>query len=445
MPAFVKRILLIASATPLCMSVATATPAEDRSQATSLVEHAVRLIRDDYVFPEKADAIVERLNDALSGGRYDVTDELRLAALITEDLQADTDDLHMYVRYEPQPANAPPVMAPAATPGASPGSGGSSANASRARLSNQGITELRILPGNLRYINIAQFFWERPTRQAYDRAIDFLRDGDAYIIDIRGNGGGTPVSVAYLTSHLMEADRLLMTYRLGPARTEHSRTSADLTGARLAQKPLFLLTSGHTASAAEEFASHIKHFQLGTLVGETTAGAGHRNGRDRREDGFVISISVGTAIHPVTDSGWERTGVAPDITVPRDQALEAAQLQALQRLIPTADGARLLELEWRVESLAAVLNPVSAGRPLETYAGRHEGGRRLFLRDGRLYWTLGDSNPEFEMIPLAHDLFALGNTDGVRVRFVFADDAIIAAEMRQSPALPPRRLLREDG
>ena len=42
-------------------------------------------------------------------------------------------------------------------------------------------------------------------------------------------------------------------------------------------KPLYVLTSGGTASAAEEFTGHVAGYKLGELIGENTAGAGFRN------------------------------------------------------------------------------------------------------------------------------------------------------------------------
>ena len=42
-------------------------------------------------------------------------------------------------------------------------------------------------------------------------------------------------------------------------------------------KPLYVLTSGGTASAAEEFIGHVAGYKLGELIGENTAGAGFRN------------------------------------------------------------------------------------------------------------------------------------------------------------------------
>jgi C-terminal processing protease CtpA/Prc len=209
-----------------------------------------------------------------------------------------------------------------------------------------------VLPGNVRYINISPGFLWDPARspQAFDDAMRFLAGGDAYIIDIRTNGGGSPATVRYVVSHFMDAGQKLMTYRIGPEGTSESRTQAVPAG-KLAAKPLYLLTSPKSASAAEEFASHIKNFKLGTLVGGTTAGAGHRNALFGTPEGFVISVSVGTAIHPVTGTGWEGTGVVPDITAPVDEALAVAHSEALKGLVTTATGPRKVELQRTLDSL----------------------------------------------------------------------------------------------
>jgi TolA-binding protein len=261
--------------------------------ASAVVKETVRLVRQNYVFSDKADGVVQSIEQHLAARRYSVADAQLLATRLTEDLQAVTRDKHMNVKFNPEQATAL----------RGPRSGGD-ADAFRLQQmasSNYGIPELKVLPGNVRYINISPGFLWDPARspQAFDDAMRFLAGGDAYIIDIRTNGGGSPATVRYVVSHFMDAGQKLMTYRIGPEGTSESRTQAVPAG-KLAAKPLYLLTSPKSASAAEEFASHIKNFKLGTLVGGTTAGAGHRNALFGTPEGFVISVSVGTAIHPVT-------------------------------------------------------------------------------------------------------------------------------------------------
>jgi C-terminal processing protease CtpA/Prc len=59
------------------------------------------------------------------------------------------------------------------------------------------------------------------------------------------------------------------------------------------------------------------------------------NGRNFDFGTFTITMSVpyGRAVNPITGTNWEGVGVAPDIAVPADQALERA-LQEARRLPP---------------------------------------------------------------------------------------------------------------
>jgi len=316
------RTLLLLVITALVPAIAT-QPALSSEAPASVVKETVRLVRENYVFAEKVDGIVARLEKQLAEGRYATTDPQQLATRLTEDLQAVTSDKHMNVKFNPEQASG--LRAPR-TPGNDP-------FRQQMVASNYGVLEMRVLSGNVRYVNISPaFFWD-PTHspRALDDAMRFLGGGDAYILDIRTNGGGSPATVRYIVSHFMDPGQKLMTYHMGPTRTNESRTG-EVPAGKLPAKPLYLLTSPRSASAAEEFASHIKNFKLGKLVGGTTAGAGHRNGLFGTPEGFVVSVSMGTAIHPVTNAGWEGTGVVPDVAVPVAEALDVAHADALKVL-----------------------------------------------------------------------------------------------------------------
>jgi retinol-binding protein 3 len=96
---------------------------------------------------------------------------------------------------------------------------------------------------------------------------------------------------------------------------------------------VYVLTSGHTFSGAEEFAYNLKNLKRATIVGEVTGGGAHPVG------GFAITphvgahIPVGRAINPISGTNWEGTGVAPDIAVPQADALRTAQVLALRAVL----------------------------------------------------------------------------------------------------------------
>ncbi|KAI8819887.1 ClpP/crotonase-like domain-containing protein [Fimicolochytrium jonesii] len=111
-------------------------------------------------------------------------------------------------------------------------------------------------------------------------------------------------------------------------------------------KPVWVLMSNKTFSAAEHFAHTAKALKRVKIVGENTAGGG------RMCDGFWIhpklDLRISTAfVRCEVDGGvWERVGVQPDVKCPADDALDVALLEALERFVPGIEtDPHLLQLE----------------------------------------------------------------------------------------------------
>ena len=59
-----------------------------------------------------------------------------------------------------------------------------------ARSMNHGVAELRMMDGNVRYLNLLGFAWTgESSARVLDNAVGFLGQGDAVVIDLRYNGG----------------------------------------------------------------------------------------------------------------------------------------------------------------------------------------------------------------------------------------------------------------
>jgi len=99
----------------------------------------------------------------------------------------------------------------------------------------------------------------------------------------------------------------------------------------LADKDLYILTSGRTFSAPEAFAYDMQALKRATIVGEMTGGGAHGTTMHRLADHFSASIPFSRSINPVTKTDWEGVGVKPDVVVPADQALLTAHLMALKK------------------------------------------------------------------------------------------------------------------
>jgi hypothetical protein len=176
-------------------SAASAAPSRlSAEERTSVLRGVRQILAQEYVFPEMRAKLVERLTSAERAGRYEVAEPYLLAERVTEDLRAVAHDGHLSLRHAPDEYAA--AIAPAA------GDRGAEAFAERAERgavrAHHGLAELKVLPGNIRYLRITGFEWVPDrTGAAYDDAMRFLREGDAVIIDLRGNGGGSSLAVQY--------------------------------------------------------------------------------------------------------------------------------------------------------------------------------------------------------------------------------------------------------
>ena len=391
------------------------------------------LFEQRYVIADMRPKILERLNEAQRSGRYELDDPVAFADRITEDLQAVSGDKHLGLHMDP-PAYAAALAQPQSD-------AGEEAFWRRHALRNHhGLTELRVLAGNVRYLRIAGFEWVRDeTGQAYDGAMRFLKGGDAVIIDLRGNGGGSHEAVRYLVSHFLDDGILEMSFLEGAAPPEQSRTLDYLPAGRLRGVPLFVLIDGGAASAAEAFAYDVQQFKLGELVGAKTAGAANNNDLLPIAPAFMLSISTGRPVHPVSNGNWEGVGIEPTVAAAPPQALDTAYLLALQKLAqkPGVSQETLADYEWARVGVTARLHPVTiATSKLRSLAGHYDRIDVAF-RDGALWLTRPD-RPTRRLLPLTADgLFAVDGTDGLRVRLTGAELQLLRAD-----GSPPRVVSR---
>jgi hypothetical protein len=334
-------------------SAAIANPAGvDR---TATVRDIERAINSTYVLPEMRPKIVAQLEQSRRTGRYNVKDSAQFAQRITDDLESVAHDGHLYLTSDP--AQYAAMLAPEAST-----EGLDAYRQAIAVRDHSGLTKLEILPGNVRYLKLEHFQWiGDPTRRAYDDAAQFLKDGDAVIIDLRSNGGGNSDAADYFSKAFLAPDPL----------RPNSAPSLER-DPRWAGKPTYLLVDGGVASAGEAVAYGAQQEKTAAIVGSSTYGAANNNKKFPIAPQFVLSVSYNRPINPISGTNWEGTGVKPDIAVLGVAALDAALLDALSRLSksPNVSSERMAEYRWASAAVEARLHPVSLEGPgLERMAG----------------------------------------------------------------------------
>lgn len=410
------RMAMVAM-TAWAVSVAAQVPTTD---SHVVVASARQAIRDRYVLPPTAEALDRALAAGEAAGRYRDLTGAALADRMSADLDAVAHDRHLSVRYDP---------AMAAMLGNAPADDDAPPPPEIARMmdrGNAGVRELRLLPGNIRYLAYDGFVWDTPgSANSVEAAMRFLRGGDAYIIDIRRNGGGDPGAVAALVSYFLPAGTPLMRFEMRGK--PGIATQAPKAPFSLAGKPLYVLTSGRTASAAEEFSTHAKAYGFGTLVGTTTAGAGFRNDFVPLPGGYVLSVSVGRAVSLKTGKDWERVGVAPDIAASADAALAKAEATAMARITATAAPDERATDERLREYYQALAAPVPAGRPAAAYAGTY--GPRMLVATADGLEVRRDGQVITRLVPVAADTFAPEVDPSFRYAFAVTGDRIASLRL----------------
>lgn len=155
-------------------------------------------------------------------------------------------------------------------------------------------------------------------------------DTDALIVDLRDNAGGMGETALHVAGYLF--DRPTYLYDPRPHTQVPSHTASPMPGNTLAGKPVYVLTSSRTQSAAEYFVYNMKMLKRVTLVGDRTAGHQHSGAFHRIDDHFGIGIQeTAPPENPYPIKGWEIIGVEPDVKVSSVEAFEAAKKLADSR------------------------------------------------------------------------------------------------------------------
>jgi len=303
------------------------------SHRREIVEGVNRELAARYVFPDLAAQVATLLSGNLGSAAYDsITDAREFAERLTCDAQSITGDKHLRIRHQVACQSHPAEEAE------QPLAELLAAWRPQCEETNFGVERVERLQGNVGYIDLRGFNPVALSGDAIVAAMTLVAHTRALIVDLRHCLGGDPAAVALMCSYLFdERTHLNSIYQRVPDRTDQYWTLDWVPGKRFGQaKPLFVLTSSRTFSAAEEFSYNIQSHKRGTLVGETTRGGAHPGGWRWLAPRFEVFVPDGRSVSPITNGNWEGVGVVPDVAAPEAHAFEVAQVLALKALQPGA-------------------------------------------------------------------------------------------------------------
>jgi C-terminal processing protease CtpA/Prc len=282
-----------------------------------MISDICELLVEHYVFEDVARNCVQKLDSAMGKGEYDsIISKEQFAIRLTQDLQGMSRDKHLEVQVEEEMSHMN-----------SRDTALESINKLRAarQKSNYSFRKVEIINGNIGYLDFRSFSPAEMAMAKASAAMKFLSDCDALIIDMRENTGGNPDLIAYICSYFFEKPTLLNKIYYRKANRTLEFWTREVNDVRtLYDTPMFVLTSGTTISASEEFAYDLQSRKRAIVVGEITAGGANIASGFRLNGSFVIYIPRGRAINPITHENWEGVGVRPDVSVASGKALEKA-------------------------------------------------------------------------------------------------------------------------
>ena len=302
------------------------TPVEDAklnaAERRRVMDAVIQNLKKHYIDPDLARKTAEALSaHEKNGDDNTATDGQSFANLLTRQIREVSHDMHLEVVYSQSPL-------PDGTLEATPED--LARDRKRLEQDNCAFKKVEILPHNIGYLKLNAFPDPSVCRAMATAAMASLNHADAVIFDLRENGGGFSNMVSLISAYLFDHPEYMYDPRGSP--TQQSWTRSPVTGNRLVDKPVYVLTSALTISAAEQFCYDLKMLKRVTLVGETTSGSAHAGVFHRIDDHFGMGIPEARAINPYATADWEGTGVEPDVKVNAADALVTAEQLAENRL-----------------------------------------------------------------------------------------------------------------
>jgi len=380
-----------------------------------------RLLREDYIYPQIGNKISASLNKRLAENRYSSIDVPRkFASTLTKEIQEISNDQHFYVGFAPdwvtaqKSGNGETVL--------------TEVENKQLLRGNHGFKEVRILEGNIGYLNLTKF--ENP-ETAYEIAassMKFLANTDAMIIDLRYNNGGMMEMAQLIGSYFLKSDPPLtlfdVNYNQNGKRIEQSLGILPFVpGKRTPDKPLYILTSSTSFSCAEWFSYAFQNLKRAIIVGEQTAGGAHPVELKVVTARFNMNVPVGEIKDPITNDDFEGVGVTPDIKATDEMALHVAHREILKLLIennhPESESCKWFLPLVDARNTRVQLNKETA----QSMVGEYEGNRHITLENGELQFRWRERH-KVRLNPLSKTLFAVEGLDSFRYSAQFKEGKI---------------------
>ncbi|XP_016368879.1 retinol-binding protein 3 [Sinocyclocheilus rhinocerous] len=280
-----------------------------------------KILMDNYCSPEKLAGMEEAIDAGSSNTEIlNISDPATLASVLTDGVKKTIFDSRVKVTYEPGFVPAAPPAMPDIPP-------------EQLAEMIKGTVKVEVLDGNIGYLKIQHIIGEEMAQKVGPILLEYIWDKvlptSAMILDFRSAVSGEISGIPYIVSYYTDSEppiHIDSVYDRTSDVTIELWSMPTLLGKRYGtSKPLIILTSKNTLGIAEDVVYCLKNLKRATIVGENTAGGSIKINKIKVGDtDFYVTVPVAKSINPITGKSWEINGVAPNVEVAAEDALDAA-------------------------------------------------------------------------------------------------------------------------
>lgn len=287
----------------------------------TLITDLAKTLLDNYCSPEKLSGVREVIDIATGSTEIlSIQDPGVLASVLTDGVRSTIGDPRVKVTYDPD-------YVPAAPPGIH------DIPPEQLAAVVKSTVNVEVLENDIAYLKIQHIIGEEIAQKIGPLLLQHVWDKvlptSAMILDLRYAVSGELSGIPYIVSYYTDTEPLIhidSVYDRPSNTTTELWSMPQLLGKRYGtSKPLIILTSKHTVGIAEDVAYCLKSLKRATIVGENTAGGSVKLDKIKLGDtDFYVSVPVAKSTNPITGKSWEVKGVAPDVEVNAEDAIDAA-------------------------------------------------------------------------------------------------------------------------
>lgn len=256
---------------------------------------------------------------------------------------------------------------------------------------NFGFTKVEILEANLGYIQMVKFsdFSDDVAKKKIASIMNFVQHTNALIIDLRFNSGGQGETIDLFSSYFLS-----------------NKGTTINNSDQYISKPIYILTSNGTFSAAEKFTSLLQESKRAIVIGEKTIGGGHSGRSVSILDGFLAFIPTGGENDPL-----ENIGVTPDYPIKESETLIYAKYLYFKSLKSETNSEEYAKTLWYMENCKYLMKIDNDDADIfkSEFVGEYEGNRTIILKDNKPF--LSTKNNSYPLVQINMQEFIIDGDD----------------------------------